>query len=126
MVHGTKSLTQMPNNFPQYRWEGVCLCGWATKNPTEELAKSQLNAHLQTNGVGVVEMPPEPVVVEGKPKGTWAPKGARTQDVDTGKSKSPVANSATDIKPTGVGTVDTSKITTDNPKPAIRPLGGGA
>lgn len=108
IVHKLKSLAENTKSFPPYKWEATCECGWATKNPTKELAQSQFDAHLQYNGVNVEVKPPEPEVKDGKLVGTWVPAGARQVD-----SKSKVEQPENN-KP---------ELKKENPTPAIKPLG---
>jgi len=39
------------SNYAPYQYEAECSCGFATKKPSEETAKSQFVAHLNTHGV---------------------------------------------------------------------------
>lgn len=43
-------------SFPAYRYEAGCTCGFATKMPNEEAAKSQIISHLQGRGVDVSDL----------------------------------------------------------------------
>lgn len=81
MQHGVSKLEEQGNNLPPYRWYGECLCGFATRQATEALVESQLNAHLAIYGIVApvhVAAPPVPAASDsGKPKGTWVPLGAK-------------------------------------------------
>lgn len=81
ITHKQTKLVKQPNNLPPYVWYGECACGFATRMATEELAKSQLDAHLTAHGVvpSVLGSVPASTATDdsGKTKGSWVPLGAK-------------------------------------------------
>lgn len=94
VLHEIVEIVENMKNFPKYRWEGSCTCGFATKLANEAAVQDQMNSHLQTHGVKVQTFADKAATVKqqvkvnqfGKqigqiqvvqpPKTGWKPKGA--------------------------------------------------
>jgi hypothetical protein len=50
MVHKT-TVVERPANYPPYKWEVSCECGWQGRFSQEVNAESAGNNHLARNGV---------------------------------------------------------------------------
>lgn len=62
IMEHTGSVVEKPGNYPQFRFEGNCSCGWHTKQASEQQAVSSLQNHGAS-----IEMP-KPVVPAPAPK----------------------------------------------------------
>lgn len=83
ITHVLGKVVEQTNNLPPYRWYGTCSCGFATRQATQALVESQLDAHLTSHGVVPSALHSNAPVgntgdATGKITGTWTPLGAKT------------------------------------------------
>lgn len=79
-VHKLNPIVDNTGNYPLYRFEGSCQCGFATKQATEQAVVDQLNSHLQYHGVPNIRTLADEQTEKGQQaKKDWVPMGARKQ-----------------------------------------------
>jgi hypothetical protein len=96
-VHELLPIKANTNNYPLYRFEGDCTCGFATKLQSRQAVEDQLKSHLQAHGINVVTFADTEAekarkaanLKAGVTSDGWKPEGLK------------VANSS-DWKPTGL------------------------